>query len=136
MIAALSTTSDDLSQFATTGYLNFSVKTTYPGMIEVGFLTGTPTAGSAYDVYLGIDPANNTYGYVNDGNWHTVSIPISAITAKGAMAYGMTDPSKSKLDLTRVTNPFVLADRYANTGKATNLGNVTKFYIDNVYWSK
>jgi len=35
-----------------------------------------------------------------------------------------------------VTNPFVLADRYANTGKATNLGNVTKFYIDNVYWSK
>jgi hypothetical protein len=102
----------------------------------VGFLTGTTAAGSAYDVYLAIDPANNSYGYLNDGNWHTVSIPISAITPFGAMAYGMTDSSKSKLDLTKVTNPLVIADRYANTGKATNFGNTSKFYIDNVYWSK
>jgi hypothetical protein len=136
LIAALQTTSDDLSLFATSGRLNFNVKTTYPGKIEVGFLTGTTTAGSAYDVYLTIDPANNSYGYLNDGNWHTVSIPISAITPSGAMAYGMTDASKSKLDLTKVTNPLVIADRYANTGKATNLGNTSKFYIDKVYWSK
>lgn len=136
LIAALQTTSDDLSLFATSGRLNFNVKTTYPGKIEVGFLTGTTTAGSAYDVYLTIDPANNSYGYLNDGNWRTVSIPISAITPSGAMAYGMTDASKSKLDLTKVTNPLVIADRYANTGKATNLGNTSKFYIDNVYWSK
>jgi hypothetical protein len=136
MIAALQTTSDDLSLFATSGRLNFNVKTTYPGKIEVGFLTGTTAAGSAYDVYLAIDPANNSYGYLNDGNWHAVSIPISAITPFGAMAYGMTDSSKSKLDLTKVTNPLVIADRYANTGKATNFGNTSKFYIDNVYWSK
>ena len=136
LIAALQTTSDDLSLFATSGRLNISVKTTYPGKIEVGFLTGTTAAGSAYDVYLAIDPANNSYGYLNDGNWHAVSIPISAITPFGAMAYGMTDANKSKLDLTKVTNPMVIADRYANTGKATNLGNTSKFYIDNVYWSK
>jgi exo-beta-1,3-glucanase (GH17 family) len=136
MIAALQTTTDNLSQFAATGSLNFSIKTSYPGKIEVGFLTGTTSAGSAYDVYLTIDPANNPYGYRNDGNWQQVSIPISAITAKGAMAYGMTDPNKSKLDLTKVTNPFVIADRYANTGKATNLNDRTKIYIDNVYWSK
>ncbi len=136
LIAALQTTSDDLSAFATSGRLNFSVKTTYPGKIEVGFLTGTTAAGSAYDVYLTIDPASNSYGYLNDGNWQKVSIPISAITPKGAMAYGMTDASKSKLDLTKVTNPLVIADRYANTGKANNFGNTTKFYIDNVYWSK
>jgi exo-beta-1,3-glucanase (GH17 family) len=136
MIAALVTTSDDLSLFAAAGRLNFSIKTTYPGKIEIGFLTGTTAAGSAYDVYLPIDPANNTYGYVNDGTWRTVSIPISAITPSGAMAYGMTDATKSKLDLTKVTNPLVIADRYATTGKATGFGNATKLYIDNVYWSK
>jgi len=136
MIAALVTTADDLSQFSASGRLNFSVKTTYPGKIEVGFLTGTTAAGSAYDVYLAIDPANNSYGYLNDGNWHNVSIPISAITPSGAMAFGMTDASKSRLDLTKVTNPLVIADRYANTGKSQNLGNTTKLYIDNVYWSK
>lgn len=136
VIAALQTTADDLSQFSATGSLNFSIKTTYPGKIEIGFLTGTTAAGSAYDVYLAVDPANNTYGYVNDGNWHNVSIPISAITPRGAMAYGMTDPSKSKLDLTKVTNPLVIADRYANTGKSANLNNRTKIYIDNIFWSK
>ncbi len=136
VIAALQTTADDLSQFAGTGKLNFSIKTTYPGKLEFGFLTGTTTAGSAYDVYLAVDPANNTYGYVNDGTWRNVSIPISAITPRGAMAYGMTDPNKSKLDLTKVTNPLVIADRYANTGKSNNSNDRTKIYIDNVYWSK
>jgi exo-beta-1,3-glucanase (GH17 family) len=136
MIAALQTSADDLSQFATTGKLNFSIKTTYPGKIEFGFLTGTTTAGSAYDVYLTVDPANNPYGYVNDGTWRNVSIPISAITPRGAMAYGMTDASKSKLDLSKVTNPLVIADRYEKTGKSTNSNDRTKIYIDNVYWSK
>ena len=136
LIAALQTTSDDLSQFASTGKLNFSIKTSYPGKIEIGFLTGTTTAGSAYDVYLTVDPANNTYGYLNDGTWRNVSIPISAITPRGAMAYGMTDATKSKLDLSKVTNPLVIADRYATTGKANNLNDKTKIYIDNVYWSK
>ena len=136
MIAALQTSADDLSQFATTGKLNFSIKTTYPGKIEFGFLTGTTTAGSAYDVYLTVDPANNPYGYVNDGTWRNVSIPISAITPRGAMAYGMTDASKSKLDLSKVTNPLVIADRYEKTGKSNNSNDRTKIYIDNVYWSK
>lgn len=92
------------------------------------------TTGSAYDVYLAIQPGE--YGYVNDGNWHTVSIPISAITPRGAMAFGMTDATKSKLDLTKVTNPFVIADRYANTGKAQNSGHTTKLYVDAIHWSR
>jgi len=87
-------------------------------------------------VYLTVDPANNPYGYVNDGTWRNVSIPISAITPRGAMAYGMTDASKSKLDLTKVTNPLVIADRYEKTGKSNNSNDRTKIYIDNVYWSK
>jgi exo-beta-1,3-glucanase (GH17 family) len=136
MIAALQSTAEDLTGFEATGRLNFSIKTSYPGKVEVGFLTGTTTTGSAYDVYLPIDPANNPYGYKNDGAWHQVSIPISAITPKGKMAFGMTDPSKSKLDLTKVTNPFVIADRYDVTGKAAGSGNTDKIYVDAVYWSK
>lgn len=131
---SLPTTAEDLSQFGPTGKLNFSLKTTYPGAIEVGFLTGVATTGSAYDVYLAIQPGE--YGYVNDGNWHTVSIPISAITPRGAMAFGMTDATKSRLDLSKVTNPFVIADRYANTGKAQNSGHTTKLYVDAIHWSR
>ena len=126
--------SEDLSNFQATGTLNFSVKTTYSGKIEVGFLTGTAANASLYDVYIAIGPGE--YGYVNDGAWHPVSIPISAITPHGAMAFGMTDPSKAKLDLKIVTNPFVLADRYGVTGKATSANITTPIFIDNIYWAK
>jgi exo-beta-1,3-glucanase (GH17 family) len=127
-------TAEDMSNFSATGYLSFSIKTTYAGKLEIGFFTGSTTAGSGYDIYLPI--ASGEYGYVNDGAWHSVSIPISAITPKGAMAFGMTDPSKSKLDMTKVTSPFVIADRYAVTGKASGANITTKINIDGVYWSK
>jgi exo-beta-1,3-glucanase (GH17 family) len=109
----------DLSQFQATGRLNFSVKTTYPGKLMFGF--GTPVAGAVFVV------ASNTnadgYGYVNDGSWHQVSIPVSAFTAAGG-----------KFDLTKVTNTLVVADIYDKTGNAK--GSTTKVFIDAVYWSK
>ena len=109
----------DLSQFQTGGRLNFSVKTTYPGKLMFGF--GTPLAGAVFVV------ASNTnadgYGYVNDGNWHQVSIPISAFTAAGG-----------KFDLTKVTNTLVVADIYDKTLNAK--GSTAKVFIDAVYWSK
>ena len=125
---------ENLSNFQATGTLNFSIKTTYPGKIEVGFLTGTAAATSLYDVYIPI--ASGQYGYVNDGAWHDVSIPISAITPYGAMAYGMTDPTKARLDLTTVTNPFVINDTYAVTGKADSSDVTTPIWVDDVYWAK
>lgn len=130
----LPTTAEDLSAFSSTGRLNFYVNTTYAGKIEVGFLTGSATNSSLYDVYLPIGPGE--YGYQNDGQWHLVSIPISAIIPRGAMAFGMTDPTRAKLDMTKVTNPFVIADRYAVTGKAASSNITTKIYVDGVYWSK
>jgi hypothetical protein len=122
---------EDLSNFQASGTLNFSIRTTYAGKIEVGFLTGTSTDSSLYDVYIPI--ASGQYGYVNDGNWHDVQIPISDITPYGAMAFGMTDPTKAKLDLTTVTNPFVINDTYAVTGNAG--GSTTPIWVDNIYWS-
>ena len=109
----------DLSQFAASGKLNFSIKTTYPGKLMFGF--GTKLAGAAFVV------ASNTnadgYGYINDGTWRRVSIPISAFAAAGG-----------KFDLTKVTNTLVVADIYDKTGNVR--GSTTKVYIDAVYWSK
>ena len=109
----------DLSQFAASGKLNFSIKTTYPGKLMFGF--GTPVAGAVFVV------ASNTnadgYGYLNDGNWHQVSIPISAFAAAGG-----------RFDLTKVTNTLVVADIYDRTLNAR--GSTAKVFIDAVYWSK
>lgn len=123
----------DLSNFQG-GTLNFSIKTTYPAKIEIGFLTGNATDGSAWDVYLPISPGE--YGYQNDGQWHTVSIPIANIAARGAMAYGMTNPVLSKLQLNRVSNMFVLADRYSFTGKQDNANVRDPILIDAIHWSR
>lgn len=111
----------DLSQFQATGRLNFSIKTTYPGKLMFGF--GTSPVGAVFVV------ASNTnadgYGYVNDGTWRRVSIPISAFTAPGNV-----------FDLRRVTNALVVADIYERTGNTTARGSTAKVYIDNVFWSK
>jgi hypothetical protein len=110
----------DLSQFQAAGRLNFSIRTTYPGKLMFGF--GTASSGAVFVV------ASNTnadgYGYVNDGNWHRVSIPISAFTAAG-----------NSFDLGRVTNAIVIADIYDRTGN-TARGNTSKVFVDDVHWSK
>jgi exo-beta-1,3-glucanase (GH17 family) len=133
MTLAISDHPDDLSQFDTaSGRLNFSIKTTYPGKIEVGFLTGTAADSSLYDVYWVLEPGQ--YGYQNNGQWQQVSIPITQIKTGGAPAYGMQNSSAAVLDLTRVTNPFVIADRFAKTGKADQ--SQTPLEVDAIFWSK
>ncbi len=110
----------DLSQFQAGGRLNFSIKTTYPGKLMFGF--GTAQAGAVFVV------ASNTnadgYGYINDGTWRRVSIPISAFTAPG-----------NNFDLRRVTNALVVADIYERSGN-TARGDTTRVFIDNVFWSR
>lgn len=132
MTRALPTTADNLSNFEATGTLNFSIKTSYAGKIEVGFLTGS--GSSAYDVYLTLSPGQ--YGYANDGAWHAVAIPISEIKKAGAKAFGNENSATSVFDLSKVTNPFVIADRYAKTGKADGSAITTKLSVDGIYWAK
>jgi exo-beta-1,3-glucanase (GH17 family) len=133
MTLAISDHPDDLSQFDTaSGRLNFSIKTTYSGKIEVGFLTGTAADSSLYDVYLVLEPGQ--YGYQNNGQWQQVSIPIQQIKTAGAPAHGMQNSSAAVLDLTKVTNPFVIADRLAKTGKADQ--SQTPLEVDAIFWSK
>jgi exo-beta-1,3-glucanase (GH17 family) len=120
---------ENLSNF-TSGYLKFRVKTTYPGQIEVGFLTGDPTRNTASDVYLPIQPGQ--YGYKNDGTWTQVSIPISAIAAKAAPAYNQ--PSTVTLNMASVGTLFVIADRYIKTGNTA--GATQKFWVDDIHWTR
>lgn len=122
---------EDLSAFnASAGRLNFAVRTSYAGKLEIGFMTGLNAEGTGCDVYLAI--SSGEYGYVNDGAWHNVSIPISAIAAKAAPAYGQ--PASAKLDMSKVSNAFVIADRFAVTG---NTASATRpINLDNIYWSK
>jgi exo-beta-1,3-glucanase (GH17 family) len=122
----------NLSAYEATGNLNFSIKTNYPGKLEVGFYTGSGASG--YDVYLPL--ASGSYGYVNDGNWHTVTIPIRDIKPYGNKGSGNEGSATSVFDLSKVSNPFVIADRFGKTLNTQASATNTKIYIDNIYWSK
>ena len=113
---------ENLSAFAATGRLNFQISTTYPGKIEIGISTDTQDR-EPQEAYLQIQPGN--YGYCNTGAWCSVSIPLSDFQA--------VNP---KLDLSLVLARFVIADRYAFTGKPNNAGITTRLYIDAVHWAK
>ena len=112
----------NLSQFASAGHLQFDIKTNaYPGKIEVGFQLNTPE-NEMVDAYLQL--SSGSYGYVNDGAWHHVSIPITHLVniAKANLTAG------NSVDLSMVISPFVIADRYGHTG----LPNV---YVDKIFVS-
>jgi exo-beta-1,3-glucanase (GH17 family) len=114
--------SENLSNFAASGTLNFSIKTTYAGKIEIAVQTDTENRDGA-EAFLQI--GNGDYGYQADGQWHTVSIPLQAFLA--------VNP---KLDLRYVVSQFVIADRYAFTGKALGSNITTKLNVDTVFWGR
>jgi exo-beta-1,3-glucanase (GH17 family) len=123
---------EDLSGFEAQGVLHLSIRTTYPGKLELGFMTGSNGDESAFLKLLSLDPAGNAYGYANDGQWHTLRIPLADLV--GERAFGM---QVSALDMSRVTQPLVVADRYATTGKTAGFtGNTTVIDIDQVYWTR
>ena len=111
---------ENLSGYATTGKLNFSIKTSYIGKLKIGFSTDTEDRKGAEANLL---ITNGSYGYCNTGVWCNVSIPISAFTA--------VNP---KLDLRYVLSRFIISDVYKDTGNAS--GQTTKLNIDAIYWSK
>ena len=105
------------------GSITAWIKTTgYPGKIEIGISTDTEDRVGA-EAYLQLSPGD--YSYCTTGAWCKVTIPISAFMA--------VNP---KLDLRAVLLPFVIADRYAKTGKPLNTTGLPKVYVDSIYWSK
>jgi exo-beta-1,3-glucanase (GH17 family) len=113
---------ENLSRFTTGGSLTFQVSTTYPGKIEIGIATDTQER-EGQEAYLQIGPGD--YGYCNTGAWCTVSIPLSAFAA--------VNP---KIDLELVLLRFVIADRYAFTGKPDGSAITTPILLDAIRWSR
>jgi hypothetical protein len=81
-------------------------------------------------VYLPISPGQ--YGYQNDGAWHLVSIPISALMANSAPAFGM--PNSATLQMDRVSNLLVIADRYDTTRNPP--GAKPSVWLDDIHWTR
>ena len=111
---------DNLSNYAATGTLNFWISTTYPGKIEISIGTDTLDR-EAQEANLQIQPGN--YGYCNTGAWCQVSIPLKDFIAKNP-----------KLDLSLVLSRFIISDVYSRTGNAP--GSTAKLYIDGIYWAR
>ena len=111
----------NLSNFAS-GSVRFSIKTTYPGKIEIGISSDSEDR-TVQEAYLQI--GNGDFGYCNTGQWCTVTIPLSA--------FSKVNP---KLNLSLVLSRFIIADRYAFTGKAANANITTKLNLDAVYWTR
>lgn len=128
---------EDLSKF-NNGHLRFSLRTSYAGKLELGFFTGSSTANTGCDVYLPV--ASGSYGFVNDGAWHEVSIPVAALLANQAPAYNQ--PAGTTANLAMVTNALVIADRYTGsaghcTGNSLSAAQkVIPVDVDNIYWTQ
>jgi hypothetical protein len=117
---ALNGATDNLSDYAAAGTLNFWVSTTYPGKIEIGISTVTQDRDPQESV-LQLQPGN--YGYCNTGAWCQVSIPLKDFIAKNP-----------KLDLSLVLSRFIISDVYSRTGNAP--GSTAKLYLDGIHWAK
>ena len=117
---AVPSVTENLSGFAA-GTINFSVKTSYAGKIEVGISSDTELEGGV-ESYLQI--ANGQYGYCNTGAWCKVSIPVQDLVK-----------ANPKLDLRLILSRFVIADRFDYTKNTTKTG-LPKILLDGVYWSK
>lgn len=94
---------EDLSAWTT---LNVSFKSSDPGLEEVALRMGS---GAQYSV------AATNYGWVNDGSWRTLEVPLADFVAQG-------------LDLTQVSAPFIFGGDRAGSGEA--------LLIDDLYLSQ
>ncbi len=105
-----------------TGRMSVWVKTTYPGKLEFGLSTLTADGESVEAL---VPVGSGEYGYLNDGNWNLVEIPLQAFKTKNP-----------KVDFRFVVSPFYIADRYEFTGKAANAGHTNTIAIDSVRWTR
>lgn len=111
----------NLSGFAA-GTLNVWIKTNqYPGQIEIGISSDTESRAGA-EAYLQITPGQ--FGYCTSNTWCKVSIPVSEFLR--------VNP---KIDLRAVQLPFIIADRYAYTGKTSGT-SLPDVHVDGIHWSR
>jgi hypothetical protein len=114
---------ENLSGFAATGRLNFSVRSdSYPGKIEIGISTDTEDR-DVQEAFLTVGPGD--YGYCNTNNWCNVSIPVSAFLA------GQPEAGPALVNFR-----FIIADRFSFTGKPLNTTGLPKIRVDGIHWAR
>ena len=95
-----------------TGSLKFQFKSSYKGQFKFGVTT------AFWQSWVNFAAGVEQYGLIRDGNWHQVSIPLSAFN---------NPDSGRNIDLMSLHDAFMFAGDPA-TGAAD-------FYIDNIYFS-
>lgn len=116
----------DLSGFAS-GNLQFCIKTSYSGILEIGIQTGSGVDNDSMDLLVQITPDSNTYGYAADGAWHDVTIPIADLVSAAKFSYGNDNPGVVKLE--KVFVPFVIGDRIGPF-------DTSEIWVDQIRWTK
>ncbi|MDH4288845.1 MAG: hypothetical protein OEV65_08890 [Aquincola sp.] len=114
---------DDLSAFAG-GTLSLRLRTRDPRPLEVGFRVGSASEGSALLAWVPVE--SGQHGHRADGAWHRVSIPIASVRQAVAEREKV---GLSRIDLMRVTAPFVIAAR-----RDAGEGPPLPIEIDAVHW--
>lgn len=102
----------DLSAYA---YYNVAIKTSSAAPFYVRM------RGNGVTSKVLIDPANNVYNFINDNEWHFMSIPFTDFI-----------PESANFNLAMVTEAFVLRSNIPN-GSVAGLPN--NFEVDNLYVS-
>ena len=92
------------------GALKFQFKTAYTGHVKFGIKSG-PTEN-----WINFPAGSTQYGLVRDGNWHEVTIPVSAFKQVN-----------QALDLTALTSLFMFAGDPA--------GASADFYFDDIFYT-
>jgi len=95
-----------------TGSLKFQFKSTYKGQFKFGVTT------AFWQSWVNFASGVEQYGLIRDGNWHQVSIPLSAFN---------NPDSGRNIDMMSVHDAFMFA------GDPTT--SIADFYIDNVYFA-
>lgn len=95
------------------GYLNFSLKTTSSDAFKVGL-----NGGNDGDAWVSFIKGSDPYGFVRDGQWHRVAIPMTRF---------------GNADFTDVRQLFMVASDDTN-GLHVTPGQVYEF--DEIYWSE
>lgn len=115
-IARNATNTGDITiDFSAYSYYNIALKSLSDAPFYIRF------KGNNVTTKVLINPASNSYGYTNDGNWHLLSIPFTDFIAESAA-----------FSLTTVGEVFVLRSNAA----ATMVGGVNDDYeVDNIYLS-
>ncbi|MBN1410181.1 MAG: carbohydrate-binding protein [Spirochaetales bacterium] len=94
------------------GYFNFALKTSSTVKFKVGIKSGSRQNVGQY--WLTFENGNDPYGFVRNGSWQMISVPVSTILAQ------------SNLDLFEVYHTFELLGVD---------GGISSIGIDNIYWS-